>query len=301
MKRFMIYLTVIMMMVGIVGTGILPVAANTGTNMFSDEIFTSQEKLKETFNMDNADSVTLIKEDGVPVISVKRDGSPFESNRMISKKRVDAANFVYTVEAAATRISGTQYTEIPIILGVKDGYGSYTQVYINKSVDNAVSVKVAFLEAGKFRTVWSQSCFIDDAEKDSTYFNVRLEVYNDDMDVYVDDEYITTITSSDDYTGYVGVRCTGAIRIKSMSLVELPDDQTENGTGDGSTNSDGQPVFPEDDNSDTWPSDVSDDSDDSDENTGLPTIAIIGIAAGAVAVVGAIVFVVYKKKQGEKK
>ncbi|MBR5279864.1 MAG: hypothetical protein IKU26_02725, partial [Clostridia bacterium] len=148
MKKLSIYLTVMIMAVGVLGTTICPAMANTGENMFSDAIFTSKDTLKNTFYVDHEDSVSLIEEDGTKMISVKRDGSSFESNRLISKKKVEAKNFVYTVEAAATKISGSQYTEIPIIVGVQDGYGSYTQVYINKSVDDSVTVNVAFLEKG---------------------------------------------------------------------------------------------------------------------------------------------------------
>jgi hypothetical protein len=306
MRKLVIYLMVFMLSVCLFGTGVMQIAAKEDANFFDDAIFTSQDVLKNTFYTDKTESVSLVQESGVPVISITKDGSPFESNRLITKKKVESSNFVYTVEAAATKRAGAQYTEIPIIVGVKEGYGSYTQVYVNKSVDGTVTINAAALENGRFKKLWSQGCDVLNAESDETFFTIKLEVYGVDMDIYLDDEYITTITTSEeDYTGYVGVRCTGDMRIRKMTLVETADETMSDPTADTTKDPNATPSFPTDDANQSMQSpnqpSVSQPTVASTDDAGSSGTAIGAFVVGGIAVVCAVAIFVYTFIRGRKK
>lgn len=301
MRKFLMSFMVLAVLVSVFAVGMVPACANDSAAFFDEDIFTSQNVLKNSFYMDSADSVSLIKEGGVPMISITKEGSPFESNRMISKKKVESQNFEYTVEAAVTKRAGSQFTEIPIIVGVKEGYGTYTQVYINKSIDDTVTIRVAELQSGVFNTIWNQNCEIDNAADDDTFFQIKLVVYGDEMDISVNGEYITSITSSEeDYTGYVGVRCTGTMRIKSMSLVETPDEETQ-GPADATKDPNAAPSFPTEDSGQSIQTPAMQPTETPKQDEGMSSSTIGAFVVSGIAVLCAAAIVVYTLLRGKKK
>lgn len=206
----------LMMVITILLGSLLPSAAASAA-MSWETVPSSMAGVEEYFSVTNPDNVSVVTEEDYPVISMKSGKS---GHWIISKKPVLVPNYTYTVELAGEAKVGA---ELSVFVGADPKFLNGVQVYLTKRGNGAATLDGAIREAGLYKKVMTCSPDLADVDNKATYFKIELQVFEFDIDVYLNDEYLETITVTEEVQGHVGVRCSsagGELRIKSMSLVE---------------------------------------------------------------------------------
>ncbi len=292
-----LFVLVMVLMMGTVGS---VVYASEGS-IFGESITSSMTELKKHFNITNEENVSITEKNGESIISMK---SGERGYWIISKESVDYQEFNYTVELSGGNFDGTSNREISIFLGADERYMNGVQVYISKRGGDEVTVQVAEKKDGLFSTaILKLTQFVENASDASTLFKFELNIIGEDMDVYLNDEFLDTVTVMNGFAGRVGVRCSNQndINVHSLSLVEV---KTSQNTAEPLP-TDGL-VFPTDDLvvGTTAPTDKvtsvpsTQSPANEEQSKDGSSLAIIGIVAGVVVVICAVTtFVLIRKKK----
>ncbi len=302
-KRIVTLCMVVMLLICCVGNSSYA-APSASQNLYGEEIISSKTELEKHFYLNEPDAVSMIVEDGTPLIHMKRTN--FDDGitvRLRSLKKMESSYFTYTVVLASKKLAQLSFCELPIFVGSDADCKRFVQVYVNKSAEDSVTVNTALLEDGKFNKIGSQTAWVQDAALDDTFFEIRLEVYGEDMDIYLNDEYVNTITEMDGFAGYVGVRCSGEMKVKSISLVEnMP--ETESAAPSQTTSPEETFSFPEENPTTnvSYPPQIQNQptatATASNDSFGIFTLSIIlGVVAVIVASATVIYIFVTKKKR----
>lgn len=206
----------LIMAVTILLGSLLPISA-ADASMSWETIPSSMAAVEEYFNITDPSNVSVVTEEDYSVISMKSGKS---GHWIISKEPVLVPNYTYTVELAGESKVGA---ELSVFVGADPKFLNGVQVYLTKRGNGAATLDGAIREAGLYKKVMTSSTDLEDVDNKATYFKIELQVFEFDIDVYLNDEYFDTISLAEEVEGHVGVRCSsngGELRIKSMSLVE---------------------------------------------------------------------------------
>ncbi len=291
---------------------LLPISA-ANASLFGDAVTSSMTEVEKYFDITNPDKVSVVQENNYSVISMKSGNS---GHWIISKKPVLSPNYTYTVELAGESKTGA---ELSVFVGADPRFLNGVQVYLTKRGNGQVTLDGAIREAGLYNKVISCTPDVADADSKDTYFKIELQVFEYDIDIYLNDEYLETITMTEEVEGHVGVRCSsagGELRIKSMSLVEEAADNTtpdtsstipptatptEMPTGSDEITATKTPVAGTTQKVDVSTPMTNAPTQDvkTDENSGISMGAVGGIVLGVVVVIcviAVVVFFIIKKK-----
>ncbi len=310
-KRIMMCATVFIMVICLFSSGQI-FAADKVQDMFSSQVVSSRAELEKAFYLNEPNGVSIINKDGHSMISIERQNYSGATTRIRSRERVNTSYFTYTVELASKRVSKLTFCEMSIFFASDEACLNMTQVYVNRpTTGNTATVKTAVCENGVWGDpIWAQSHEIRNASLDDTFVTIKVEAYGEDMDVYVDDEFLYSFTSLDGFDGYVGVRCAGETMVKSISLVEnQTQDETAEPTAEGTkAPATKTPIsFPTEDATlegsssvGTANPEVTSSPESEERDKGLSTTEIVGIVLGCVAAVAIVAVVVYAIKTKKK-
>lgn len=292
------WITLLVLVVCMVG--VLPAKAmdNTKQSIFGQDITSSRATLEAHFSISDPTGVTYELEEQTPLIHAKRTD---KTTLLLSHEPVQLTDFVFTVEATSAQHPAMDIIELPIIVAFDQEAGQYIQVYITKVSADTVHVRAALHADGVYSEIWMHEYYVENAEMDDTFFEVTMESYGEEMDVYVNGDFIETITRPEGFSGHVGIRCTGDMKIRKLSLVDSSEVSTieptvsasPTQTPEVSSSATKEPIAT------VSTPDAS--PDNSNESTGLSSGAIGGIIVGILAFVCVLAIVIYTVIAKKKK
>ena len=306
MRRLNILLACILVLGLICGT--VPVSATAG-NVFPDNLFSSAEVCGQYFN--NAEVPGIIYEDvdGESVMTM-----PLHTglDYLYTKEAIPYDSFTVTFDFYIIISPDSHFQEMDFLFGMSGGAKPFHQVTLT-SESGSLNLRHYTLVEEWYQ--YEEDALFYDVYDTEFWQTFTVEITPEEVSVYLNDEYLATLTDTEGCVGangYIGLRAgsAGGWKIKNLTVTEgvggTPDtDPTEEPTVEPTVEATETPTeeptveSTEEITTQNPSSDITtvpEDPSTPKENGGFPWW-IVGVVAAAVVICGTVLFLVLKKKK----
>ncbi len=190
-----------------------PLTTYAQGGFYPEDIFSSLEKCSQYF--ERCDQNTFEEIDGEMVMTV-----PFHPgiDWMYSKTSVDYDTYTISFDFALTAEANS---EANLLFAMAEDGSMFNQISFIGSGGNLYVVHYQF--TGAAWNHYEEDHLMFAAYEGDTWCNAIVELTPEGIDIYIDEEYVTTLSVTPDYSNsHIGLRCgsAGGFKIKNFTVTE---------------------------------------------------------------------------------
>lgn len=192
---------------------LVPLTAHAQEGIYPEDVFSSLEKCSQYF--ERCDQNTFEEIDGEIVMTVPLHPG---IDWMYSKTSVNYDTYTISFDYALTTEA---HSEANLLFAMAEDGNVFNQISFISTGGNLYVVHYQF--TGAAWNHYEDDHFQIAAYEGDTWCNAIVELTSEGIDIYIDEEYVTTLSETPDYSNsHIGLRCgsAGGFKIKNFSVTE---------------------------------------------------------------------------------
>lgn len=218
------------------------------------------------------------------------------------RNQFELEEYTLSVTVAGIASEPRDFHEIPIVIGSDAEHKNAHQIFISRRPTH-IAFRHARRVNGQYSITFDSN--LDYIMEDDTFFTITIQVSGINANLFLNGEYVTTISEDSGFKGYLGFRWTNSLDFKSIELYEgIVEPETPEATEKPEETQTPKPTDKQEETpaptetekpSGTTPSNT--DTDDEKEKNGMLPVIIGGVVLAVIVVVCIIVIAKSRKNK----